>query len=247
MISIQQLREISRKTGLHLYQQEKDYFLKLFLYNYFKKFDDAIFKGGTCIKYLFGLNRFSEDLDFNLIIPPEKFKEQVARTLKEIDLIGAETYFIKEEEFEYSYTCEIGFQGPLYKGTKQTRNKIRIDAGKRIGTIRDAEWTLITSEYLETKEYFLVQVMNEQEMLVEKMISLMERNKGRDLYDVWFMIKKGVKVNKELFNEKTRLKIEWDLLPSEKEYERDLKKLTSRVIPFKQVIREIKEALKVLQ
>ena len=59
--------------------------------------------------------------------------------LKEIDLMGIETHFIKKEMFKESFTCEIGFQGPLYKGTKQTRNKIRIDAGKRTGTIKDPE------------------------------------------------------------------------------------------------------------
>jgi Uncharacterized conserved protein len=79
VISIQQLRRIGQKTGLNPYQQEKDYLLKLFLYSYFKKFDDAVFKGGTCIKYLFGLDRFSEDLDFNIIISPEKFREQVEK------------------------------------------------------------------------------------------------------------------------------------------------------------------------
>ncbi len=86
-MSVKLLREIARKTGLSLYQQEKDYMLKLFLYNYFKKFDSAIFKGGTCIKYLFGLERFSEDLDFSIVISPEKFQEQVGKILKEINLM----------------------------------------------------------------------------------------------------------------------------------------------------------------
>jgi len=247
VISIQQLRRIGQKTGLNLYQQEKDYLLKLFLYSYFKKFDDAVFKGGTCIKYLFGLDRFSEDLDFNIIISPEKFREQVEKTLKEIDLMGIETHFIKKEMFKESFTCEIGFQGPLYKGTKQTRNKIRIDAGKRTGTIKDPEWRLIGSEYPETREYFLVKMMNEEEIVVEKIIALMERNKGRDLYDLWFMLKKGVIVNRELFDKKnSSQQIDWSRFPSEREYNRDLEKLTGRMIPFKQVMSDIKEKLKTL-
>ncbi|MEA2054367.1 MAG: nucleotidyl transferase AbiEii/AbiGii toxin family protein [Candidatus Thermoplasmatota archaeon] len=246
MISVKLLREIARETGLLLYQQEKDYMLKLFLYNYFKNFDSAIFKGGTCIKYLFGLERFSEDLDFNINISPEKFQKQVEKTLKEISSMGMETYLIKEEKFKESYTCEVGFHGPLYKGIKQTRNKIRIDAGRRIGVINDPEWKLIASEYPETKEYFLVKVMNEEEMMVEKVISLMERGKGRDLYDVWFLLKKGVKLDRELFRRKASSKAKWSNLPSESEYKRDLEKLTGRVIPFSQVIKEVEEGLKVL-
>src|SRR3990167_3899012 len=116
MISKEQLNKIANKTGLSLYQQEKDYLLKLFLYFYYKRYQDAIFKGGTCLKYLFGLNRFSEDLDFN-IKSPSIMKAQVRAILKEIADVGVESFFIKEETFRESYTCEIGFKGPLFSGT----------------------------------------------------------------------------------------------------------------------------------
>ena len=247
MISRSQLRSIARKTGLTLYQQEKDYLLRLFLYNYYKKFKDAVFKGGTCLKYLYGLNRFSEDLDFNLPIKSETFQKQVKKTLKEIDLTGINTYFLKEETFKEAYTCEIGVHGPLYKGTEQTRNRIRIDAGKRTGTIQPPKWRLISSEYPETTEHFLIKTMDEEEMLVEKIISLMKRNKGRDLYDTWFLLEKGVKINKELFTKKTSSTLNLENIPSEKEYTRDLEKLTDRIIPYNQIKQELQKELKILQ
>jgi len=246
MISVAVLKETARKTGLTLYQQEKDYLLKLFLYNYYTRYDDAVFKGGTCIRYLFGLNRFSEDLDFNISIPPERFQEQVEKTLEEIRLIGMDTYFLKDEQFEESYTCEIGFHGPLYRGTEQTRNKFRIDAWKRTGTVYEPEWNLIESEYPETKAYFLVRAMNEEEMMVEKILSLIERGKGRDLYDVWFLLKKGVTVDKELLRKKSWSPIQWDNLPSETEYRRDMERLTSRTIPYAQVAADVRKALRIL-
>ena len=247
MISTQQLKEISRKTGLSLYQQEKDYFLKLFLYTYFRKNGDAVFKGGTCLRYLFGFDRFSEDLDFNLARPPSEFEAQVGKVVKEFGFIGLDAHFIKEEQFEDAYTCEIGFNGPLYRGTAQTRNRIRIDAGRRTGTLKDPEWRLVSSEYPETREQFLVLTMNEEERLVEKAIALMERKKGRDLYDVWFMLQKGVRVNKELLDKKSRSRFQFHLLVSQEEYERDLKRLTNRVIPYSQIAREVKEGLSAFQ
>ena len=204
MISRAQLRNIGNRTGLNLYQQEKDYMLKLYLYNYFKKFYNAIFKGGTCKKYLFATNRFSEDLDFNLAISPSKFELQVKKTLKEISLIGIDTGFIKEEKFADSYTCEIWFHGPLYNGTKQTRNKFRIDAGERGGILREPQWQLMHSEYPETRERFLVYTMHEQEMLVEKLVTLQNRKKGRDLYDTWFLLKHGIKVDPDMFHKKIK-------------------------------------------
>ncbi|MGF3555314.1 MAG: nucleotidyl transferase AbiEii/AbiGii toxin family protein, partial [Thermoplasmatota archaeon] len=114
MISKNELKKIAKISGLNIYQQEKDYLLKLFLYFYYKTFEDAIFKGETCIRYLYGLPRFSEDIDFNITISSETFQKQIHSTIKKIELIGIKTYFLKEEIFKHAYTCEIGFQGPLY-------------------------------------------------------------------------------------------------------------------------------------
>lgn len=243
MISREQLIKIGKTTGLHLYQQEKDYMLKLFLYTYFRLFEDAVFKGGTCIKYVFGLDRFSEDLDFNLLISPEEFEHQVRRTLKEMQLLGIVNYFIKKEIFGDTYTCIIGFEGPLYSGNKQTRNKFRIDAGKRTGTLKTPEWILLPSEYPETREHFLAYVMNEQEILAEKICSLAERKKGRDLYDVWFLLKKEVKIDTELFHTKSRTKITSIDFPTQHEYERDMEKLVPRVISYIQVKKDVMQRL----
>ncbi|OQX19369.1 MAG: hypothetical protein BWK75_05740 [Candidatus Altiarchaeales archaeon A3] len=244
MISIEQLRKITQKNDLNLYQQEKDYLLKLFLYNYYRNFDNAVFKGGTCIKYLFGLNRFSEDLDFNLKISPEKFMKEVKSTLKEIGLLGIKNYFIKEEIFKDAYTCEIAFQGPLYAGNKPTRNKFTIDAGKRTGIMNEPEWKLISSEYPETPRNFLILAMNESEILTEKIIAMVQRNKGRDLYDVWFLLNAGVKIDKKLIEKKAtkaRFLEEIDIskFVSKREYERDMKMLTSHVILYEQIIKSI--------
>jgi len=243
MISREQLIEIGKTTGLHLYQQEKDYLLKLFLYTYFRVFDDAVFKGGTCIKYVFGLDRFSEDLDFNLLVSPNEFDHQVHRTLKEIHRMGIVHYFIKKELFDDAYTCVLGFQGPLYAGTEQTRNKFRIDAGKRTGTLRTPEWKVIASEYPETRAHFLVQVMNEQEILVEKICSLTERQKGRDLYDLWFLLKKGVKIDTALLYKKKKTRTVSLDFTTQQEYERDIEKLTNRIIPYAQVKKEVMQGL----
>ncbi|MBC7107306.1 MAG: nucleotidyl transferase AbiEii/AbiGii toxin family protein [Methanomassiliicoccales archaeon] len=244
MISTEQLREAARKNGLTIYQQEKDYFLKLFLFYYYRRYDDVVFKGGTCMRYLFGLDRFSEDLDFNLLILPDVFKKEVRATMRVLlSTVGIESYFIKEEEFENAYTCEIGFNGPLYKGTPLTRNKIRIDAGKKTGVLKKPEWRMIISEYPETREHFLVLAMNEEEMMAEKIIALNERKKGRDLYDVWFLINKGVKVDEDLLREKNISTQKLEISISEEEYERDMKRLMKKFVPYSQVLCDVKKAL----
>lgn len=246
MISKKQLVELAKKTDLNLYQQEKDYLLKLFLYHYYKKNSQAVFKGGTCIRYLYGLNRFSEDLDFILRNQIKEFKNQVENTLKELNLLDIESYFLKKEVFTGSFTCEIAFKGPLYIADK-TRNKFRIDAGKRTGIMKKPNWEMITSEYPETGPNYLVLVMDEKEILVEKIIALMKRNKGRDLYDTWFLIKRGVKLDRKLLNKKVEqegLIMNPHNLPTKADYERDMKKLTIQLIPYEQVKKEVEKILR---
>lgn len=245
MISKEELQKIAMETGLALYQQEKDYLLKLFLFYYYRQFSNAIFKGGTCLKYLLGIPRFSEDLDFN-VRKQKQFKEQVHAVLAHISRLGISSYFIKEELFPDAYTCEIGFHGPLWTGTPQTQNKFRIDAGYRMGTLQKPEWKLAKSEYPETGPSFLVLAMAMEEMMAEKIIALQQRRKGRDLYDLWFLKNAGVTLNKKLLQKKKKKEGIQDsgiTLPTKQEYERDLSRLTTRIIPYGQVRKEIEELI----
>ena len=89
--------------------------------------------------------------------------------------------------------------------------------------------------------------MSEEEMLVEKVIALMERRKGRDLYDLWFMLEKGVTIDEKLFVKKGGSEFRPDMLVSREEYERDLGRLTKRVIPYSQVRRDVERGLSVLR
>lgn len=247
MISREMLAEIAKKSGLALYQQEKDYLLKLFLFNYYRRFEEAVFKGGTCLKYLFGIERFSEDLDFN-IPKPKEFQGQVKQVLKQIEFVGIKSSLRKEEIFKNAYAAEIAFQGPLFSGSKVSLNKFRIDAGYRLGTLSRPEWNLVASEYPETARNFLVKSMSEREMLAEKVLALFERQKGRDLYDAWFLLKKGIKLDRKLFGQKAKrigkkVKINFRKIISKKEYERDISKLTKRIIPYGQIIGDLKREL----
>lgn len=51
-----------------------------------KFFEKAAFYGGTSLRILFGLNRFSEDLDFSLLEPEEHFDIQAYQTAIETEL-----------------------------------------------------------------------------------------------------------------------------------------------------------------
>lgn len=243
MISKKQLNDLNQDNSLHLYQKEKEYLIKLFLNYYYQDNEDAIFKGGTALRLIYGLNRFSEDLDFN-ITNPQRFKKEIKNTLNYFNKIGIKSFLIKEELFESSYTSVIGFYGPLYTGSEKTRNKIRIDSGYRDKTIKKPKWKIINSEYPETKSKILVNCMDIEEILCEKIRALFSRNKGRDLYDVWFLLNLGVNLDLNLLKQKINLsKLKESNLVSKTKYENDLKYLIDRVIPYEQVRKEVESTI----
>jgi len=89
--------------------------------------------------------------------------------------------------------------------------------------------------------------MDEQEILIEKIITLLKRKKGRDLYDTWFLLKSGVKLNTNLFYKKIETKLEIGKILSKEEYERDMEKLTTIMLPYEQIKREVEKELLLLQ
>ena len=85
-----------------------------------------------------------------------------------------------------------------------------------------------------------------EEIFVEKLLAMMNRTKGRDLYDLWFLIEAGIALDKNLFRAKARKqKSRIDLIrfPSKDAYERDLSRLTTQIIPYEQIKRALKALL----
>ena len=98
MISIEKLKEIARLKDLHIGYAEKDYLLDLLLFLISRNTkDELVFKGGTCLSKIYGLDRFSEDLDFTIV----KEKElDIDRLLSKIEsglkLFGIEIFSLKK-------------------------------------------------------------------------------------------------------------------------------------------------------
>jgi predicted nucleotidyltransferase component of viral defense system len=88
--------------------------------------------------------------------------------------------------------------------------------------------------------------MDVEEILVEKLLTLLERRKGRDLYDTWFLIESGIRTNTAMFKEKAPVKLKWKNLISRDEYERDMRKLTTIIPPYEQLRRRVQAELEKL-
>ena len=156
-----------------------------------------VFKGGTAIKKVyFKEARFSEDLDFSVF---ETAKEECVDMLRDAlegrGIEGIEFERIEEEETSAGLKTSVRFIGPLAHP-----QRIRFDLSFRDNLVEEPTRKIIIDSYgFGPAE---LQIMSLEEILAEKLHALGGRSAARDLYDVWFLFKKGVEVDGEVLERK---------------------------------------------
>ena len=194
-------------------QLEKDYLINLMLkvISINKLSNSLEFKGGTALYIFHGLNRFSEDLDFSYIGKDKEINKQIDSLIEPIIKDFNLSYkitkdkgniVIRDEEGDISgIRSEFFIEGPFFKKT-HLRHRIKIDVSLRDDTIMKPEYSNIVSKYNDIGTIILYK-MPIGEMLTEKLYAIIERNKARDLYDTYFILKnKNVKFDEKLTEEK---------------------------------------------
>lgn len=244
MITKKQLREI-HGDELPLHILEQDYIQSLFLEELYSKTDSLVFKGGTYLKHAFGLDRFSEDLDFTIYEGgfSTKFLKKAASRL---DSYGVEASIDKLNSVDISLTGRLRYHGPLYAGSEKSIGNIEIEISKREDVFLEPEWKRLFFDYPETRAVTVLGLQKE-EIFAEKLRALTTRIKGRDLYDVWFLLKQDVKTNKDLFEEKMKVvdaAPSIDIKVSESDWEQDLEVLLERPPNYDKVKEEVVKSLR---
>jgi len=247
MISIEELKRIGKLKGItNIGYCEKDYLQELVLFSLSKNTKkELVFKGGTCLSKFYKLDRFSEDLDFtmqeeiNLGLLLDKIKSDLL-------LFGIEMKIKERKEIFDAILISLQFKGVLYNGNENSLANLRIDINKKssIDILPIAE--RYNSLYSEIPS-LSVQIMTEQEILAEKVRAIISRDKARDVYDLWFLIKRGVNLDRKLIEKKlSHYKKEWnkkefiEALNSKKNiWNIELSQLISAPQSFEEVRREI--------
>lgn len=189
MITLNELKRRAAKQNVALGVIEKDYALTWILYGLsateFKKY--FVFKGGTALRKIYFPDwRYSEDLDFTL---SKKFDDHELREIiSEISAFLSEragiTLNIKSLHSNLNYVqIKIQFLGPL-----NNKNIIKLDLSFNEPIILMPDNKYILSEYSDKEEHALL-VYPLEEILAEKIRSILQRAKTRDYYDVWKILK----------------------------------------------------------
>lgn len=197
MITKKELEEYAKTRGIkNRGHAEKEYFQNILLFIIYQNVgSELVFKGGTALSKCYGLNRFSEDLDFTC--KKEFDIKRIEEGLKRFK-IDVE---VEEERFGENKSFGIKIKGPLYNGDKKSVCKVSIDCSFR-EEVMTKPLIKTMGRFLEEIPSFDVYVMSKEEIGAEKVRAILTRNKARDVYDLYFLIDAGVKIDKELVNKK---------------------------------------------
>lgn len=219
MISLEELREKVRIKSLSLGNAEKDYLIDLMLFSVSKRTkDELVFKGGTCLYKFYKLDRFSEDIDFTASKPIdiERLIEGIISDLKSFTINC--TIHRKREPFN-SVLMTLRCEGPLYKGTPQTYASVRIDINLKSSIDAEPLARSYSPLYSEIPQFSLL-IMQEKEILAEKIRAILSRNKARDVYDLWSLVVKNIEIDENMIGEKLEYYNQgWDLKEFQKSIE----------------------------
>ncbi len=248
MLSRKSLESMKSVLGYNLGQVERDYLqhiLLLFLSRHAGNW--LVFKGGTALQKAYGLNRFSEDMDFTSKKDGEL--EDIALRIR-TDLLNFGFENDVEIKKNISEVIVYRIKGPLYDGSLRSMVVLRLEASMREEVVLKEELREVVPVYTDLQPYLLT-MMNLEEILSEKIRAIMTRDKARDVFDAGFLIKKKVPVNMELVNKKLEyynMLFERDafiasLMNKKGVWVKELKPLVSFIPDFEKTAREIIDAI----
>lgn len=187
-------------------------------------FGKAAFYGGTALRIFYGLDRYSEDLDFSLLKPDSNFSIEpyFKAVLDEFKSLGLtvsikekkktkqtaiDSAFLKAETIRQEIVLEDIIKETGVRSNKTLKIKIEID--------RQPPLNFKTEEKLLLRPFsFYVKCFTKPSLFAGKMHALLFRKwktrvKGRDWYDLEWYIKKGIPLDVNHFLTRAKDTNDW--------------------------------------
>ncbi len=156
------------------------------------------FKGGTCAEMSGFLDRFSIDLDFDIVdtIDDKLFRSRIDKIVTKLGLID-DNQNTKSLFFNFKYVAPVN-----------QRNKIKLSFFQNIVTSNDYEARFLP-EINRT-----VKCQTIETMFANKLVTVFDRYsrhndiEGRDIYDIYYFFQNGYSFKEEIIKERTGLGVE---------------------------------------
>jgi predicted nucleotidyltransferase component of viral defense system len=145
------------------------------------------FKGGTAAMFFYQLDRFSVDLDFDLL---DASKEEVVFN-GVLEILKKNGTIKSNDNKRFGFTFILAYEGKV----DQAQN-LKVEISKRV----------FGSRY-EIKEFMGIpmKVMVREDMVANKLMAMYERmgKANRDIYDVWFFLHHAWPINTNMITSRT--------------------------------------------
>ncbi len=194
MIKPGEIQQKARAVGVRDQQIEKDYILSWILLGFAKHQQlsrSIVFKGGTLLKKVyFDDYRFSEDLDFTLLNAEISNGQMLAWFQEVFEFISDEANIPLEIIDNNTHNAGginyyIGYTGPL--GGQIANKQVKLDISRNEQLMFEPIMSEVLIGYSDLEKHRLLCYPLE-EVLVEKMRSVMQRMQARDFYDIWYLL-----------------------------------------------------------
>ncbi|MDR1201590.1 MAG: nucleotidyl transferase AbiEii/AbiGii toxin family protein [Tannerellaceae bacterium] len=161
-------------------------------------YNKAAFYGGTCLRIFYGMQRFSEDMDFSLLQPDKDFKleDYFEYIVAEFKALGRDVVITKKEKKQQT-NVESAFlkdntaiYNLQFRTEKSVKIKLEVDVNPPSGFITEYKLLLLPFSFM-TRCYVL------PDLYAGKMHALLfrawkNRVKGRDWYDFEWYVRNNV-------------------------------------------------------
>lgn len=174
-------------------------------------FDKAAFYGGTCLRIFHNMERFSEDMDFSLLVADDSFKIEhyFPAIIEEFHLVGREVEITKKDKTRFSKVDSAFLKDDtdvydvVFKTEKSLKIKIEVDTQPPLQF--QTEHKLLLRPYS-----FMTRCFTLPNLYAGKMHALVFRTwknrvKGRDWYDFEWYVRHEVPLNFTHLQERIRV------------------------------------------
>ena len=161
-------------------------------------FDKAAFYGGTCLRILHGLNRFSEDMDFTLLKEDSSFnfEQYFQPVIDQFALVGRKVEIKKKDKKSFGKVESAFLKDTtnVYDISFQTERSIKVKI--EVDTVPPLKFATEQKILLQPKS-FLTRCVTLPDLYAGKMHALVfrawkSRIKGRDWYDFEWYVRNGI-------------------------------------------------------
>jgi len=154
---------------------------------------DLCFLGGTCLRIVHGNRRFSEDLDFdNISLEEHAFKEAADEIQKGLEREGYDVEL--KTVMKGAWHCHIKFPGLLFdeglSGHQEEKILIQLDTEPQHFDYEPEQFLLNRFDVFTTIWTTPLPLLMAQKLYA---IINRDRNKGRDFYDLVFLMGRNMK------------------------------------------------------